>query len=115
MMTTRKSRKRVVRKPRVCVVGLGHQAMVLSACFADMGYQVTVVGEDASAVASLCQGRPAFHEPELRNLIRRNLKVGRLRFTCDYGEALSEAEFVFIAIDTPVNANDEPQLEEVLE
>jgi len=115
MMTTRKPRKRVVRKPRVCVVGLGHQATVLSACFADTGYQVTTVGDDVSAVASLCKGIPAFHEPELRNLIRRNLKVGRLLFTCDYSQALSQAEFVFIAIDTPVNSHDEPELQEVLE
>ncbi len=114
-MNTRKPSKRVLRKPRICIVGLGHQATVLSACFADMGYQVTTVGDDVTAVASLCKGNPAFHEPELRNLILRNLKVGRLRFTCDYGQALSRAEFVFIAIDTPVNAHDEPELQEVFE
>jgi UDPglucose 6-dehydrogenase len=80
-----------------------------------MGYQVNTVGDDVKAVATLCKGNPAFHEPELQNLIRRNLKVGRLRFTCDYGQALSRAEFVFIAIDTPVNAHDEPELQEVIE
>jgi len=114
-MSTRKRKKRVVQRPRVCVVGLGHQATVLSACFADMGYQVSTVGDDTLAIASLCKGIPAFHEPELRDLIHRNLKVGRLRFTCDYGQALSQAEFVFIAIDTPINANDEPELQDVLE
>jgi len=80
-----------------------------------MGYNVAAVGDDVAAVASLCNGKPAFHEPGLQDLIRRNLKVGRLRFTCDYSRALSAAEFIFIAIDTPVNAQDEPELEEVFE
>jgi UDPglucose 6-dehydrogenase len=113
-MSNRKPKKQTGGKV-VCVVGLGHQATVLSACFSEIGYQVTTVGDDAPAVASLSRGNPAFHEPHLQNLIRRNLKVGRLQFTCDYGQALSRAEFVFIAIDTPVNAQDAPELGEVFE
>jgi len=80
-----------------------------------MGYKVTTVGDDVSAVASLSNGNPGFHEPKLGSLIRRNLKAGRLHFTSDYGQALSQAQFVFIAIDTPINALDEPELQPVLE
>ncbi len=80
-----------------------------------MGYKITTVGDDVSAVASLSNGNPAVHEPKLGSLIRRNLKAGRLHFTCDYGQALSQAQFVFIAIDTPINALDEPELQPVLE
>ncbi len=80
-----------------------------------MGYKVTTVGDDVSAVASLCNGNPIVHEPKLGSLIRRNLKAGRLHFTCDYGQALSQAQFVFIAIDTPINAMDEPELDPVHE
>lgn len=114
-MNAPKSRKKVVLTPRICVVGLWHQATVLSACFAEMGYIVSTVGDDCSAVASLSGGNPAFHEPKLKALIRRNLKAGRLHFTCDYGEALSQAQFVFIAIDTPINALDEPELQPLYE
>jgi UDPglucose 6-dehydrogenase len=80
-----------------------------------MGYKVTTVGDDASAVAALSNGNPAVHEPRLGSLIRRNLKAGRLRFTCDYSQALSQAQFVFIAIDTPINDLDEPELQPVLD
>jgi UDPglucose 6-dehydrogenase len=100
---------------RICVVGLCHQATILSACFADMGYQVTTVGDDAAAVAVLTSGIPPIHEPKLGGLLRRTQKAGRLRFTCDYGQALSQAEFVFIAIDTPVNDGDEPELQLLFE
>jgi len=80
-----------------------------------MGYKVTTVGDDVSAVSSLSNGNPTVHEPRLGSLIRRNLKAGRLHFTCDYRQALSQAQFVFIAIDTPINTLDEPELEPVLE
>src|SRR5712692_2516422 len=114
-MSTRNSKKKIGRTPHICIVGLWHQATVLSACFAEMGYKVTTVGDDVSAVASLSNGNPAFHEPKLGSLIRRNLKAGRLHFTSDYGQALSQAQFVFIAIDTPINALDEPELQPVFE
>jgi UDPglucose 6-dehydrogenase len=114
-MSTRNARKKVVRTPRICIVGLWHQATVLSACLAEMGYKVTTVGDDISAVASLRNGNPTVHEPKLGSLLRRNLKAGRLHFTCDYRQALSQAQFVFIAIDTPINTQDEPELEPVLE
>src|SRR6516162_3278005 len=114
-MSARNSRKPVVGTPRICVIGLWHQATVLSACFAETGYQVTTVGDDAAAVSALSKARSPVHEPKLETLIRRNLMAGRLRFTCDYALALSQAQFVFIAIDTPINALDEPELQPVLE
>jgi UDPglucose 6-dehydrogenase len=114
-MTARRSRKPAVPAHRICVVGLWHQATILSACFAEMGYQVTMVGDDAQAVASLRRRIAPVHEPKLGGLLRRNQKAGRLRFTCDYGQALSDAEFVFIAIDTPVSDADEPELQSLFE
>lgn len=80
-----------------------------------MGYKVATVGDDVAAIASLSKGNPAVHEPNLGSLLRRNLKAGRLRFTGDYGQALRQAQYVFIAIDTPVNAHDEPELQTVFE
>ena len=114
-MIARNSGKPGARTTRICVVGLWHQATVLSACFAEMGYQVNTVGDDASTVSALTKARSPVHEPRLETLIRRNLKAGRLHFTCDYRQALSHAQFVFIAIDTPINALDKPDLQPVFE
>jgi UDPglucose 6-dehydrogenase len=88
---------------------------VLSACFAEMGYKVATVGDDTTAITSLNKGQAAVYEPSLDNLLRRNLKAGRLRFTGDYADALSQAQFVFLAIDTPVDASDQPELQTVFE
>ena len=60
-------------------------------------------------------GKSPVVEPKLNALLRRAIESGHLTFTTSYEEALRQAEFVFIAIDTPVNDLDEPQLESVRE
>lgn len=114
-MEHRVSEKAAARSHRICIVGLWHQATVLSACFADMGHKVITVGDDAATVDSLNRGHPPVHEPDLDRLLRCQLRAGRLRFSSDYSQALAQAEFVFIAIDTPVDDQDEPELETVFE
>jgi len=80
-----------------------------------MGHDVVTVGDDPAALAELNRGKSPIYEPKLNVILRRNLRSGRLRFTSHYDEALRQAEFIFIAIDTPVNDRDEPQLESVFE
>jgi UDPglucose 6-dehydrogenase len=99
----------------ICVAGLWHQASVVSACLADMGHQVCGVGDDKEAVASLNAAKPLVYEPELDEIIQRNLQAGRLKYTTDYGEALSGVEFAYVAIDTPVGPNDESDLSSIFD
>ena len=107
------TKKIKVAPRRICIAGLWHQATILSACFADMGHHVMTVGDDAIVVERLNSGHSPVHEPKVDAMLRRNVRAGRLKFTNDYAEALAEAEFAFIAIDTPVNEDDEPELDEV--
>jgi UDPglucose 6-dehydrogenase len=114
-MRSRISTKPVVVPRRLCIAGLSHQATVLSACFARMGHWVTTVGCDEAVLAKLKRGKAPTLEPKLDGILRREIKSGRLKFTSSYGEAMHRAELVFIAIDTPVNDHDKPQLATVLE
>ena len=99
----------------ICVVGLWHQASVVSACLADMGHQVCGVGNDKKVVAALNAGEPPVYEPKLKAIMRRNLRAGRLKYTADYREALHGTEFAYIAIDTPVGLNDESDLTSIFD
>jgi len=99
----------------ICVVGLWHQASVVSDCLADMGHQVRGVGDDEKVVAALNAGEPPVHEPKLKAIMRRNLRAGRLKYTTDYREALHGAEFAYIAIDTPVGPDDESDLSSIFD
>jgi UDPglucose 6-dehydrogenase len=99
----------------ICVAGLWHQGSVLSGCFADMGHQVCGVDENGSVVSSLNRGIPFVYEPGLGEILRRNLDASRLRFATNYAEGLANAQFAYISIDTPVNAEDESDLEPIFD
>ncbi len=86
---------------RVCVVGAGRSGAVTAACLAELGHRVCAVDLDHQHVATLQGGKASFYEPRLDELIQRNVHVGRLSFTTDYGEAVPDAEFVLLAVGTP--------------
>jgi UDPglucose 6-dehydrogenase len=99
---------------RICVVGQWHQGAVLAGCFADMGHDVVGVDPDAAVIEGLSAGRPPLHEPGLPELIGAGLAAGRLRFTTDFVDAVSGANLVYLSLDTPVGADDRPEMEPVL-
>lgn len=95
---------------KICVIGAGYVGLVTGTCFADLGNQVTCVDIDEEKVAKLKAGIMPFYEPGLEEMVRRNARSGRLRFTTSYPEGMKEAEFVFIAVDTPSGAEGEADL-----
>lgn len=97
---------------KICITGIWHQGVVLAACFAELGHEVTGLCE-ADVAIQLNDARPLVHEPELPELLAAGRESGRLRFCDDAAEALAGAEFVFISADTPVNEDDSPDLEPV--
>ena len=99
-----------VETRRLAVVGNWHQASVVSACLAALGYQVTGIGDDAEAIAALNAGRAPLYEPGLNELIDQNLRADRLRYTVDYAQGLAGVEVCFLCIDTPVGAGDTSDL-----
>jgi UDPglucose 6-dehydrogenase len=86
---------------RISVVGTGYVGLVTGACFADLGNRVACIDIDAEKVAMLRRGELPIYEPQLEEIVQRNLAAGRLAFTTDYAEGLDGAEFIFIAVNTP--------------
>jgi UDPglucose 6-dehydrogenase len=86
---------------RLCVIGMGYVGLTTATCFADLGNHVIGLDIDESKVESLRAGVPPIYEPGLEELLRRNLKAGRLSFTTRYEEAIPGSEFVFLAVGTP--------------
>jgi UDPglucose 6-dehydrogenase len=52
-------------------------------------------------------------EPGLEEIVRQNRTMKRLSFTTSYAEGMKEAEFVFIAVDTPEGMQGEADLRHV--
>lgn len=100
---------------RVAVLGLWHLGSVTAACLASAGHEVVGLDFDGEAIERLNQGRAPLYEPGLDELLKEGISQGKLRFTTDIADALQEAEIVWVAYDTPVDANDRADIEFVKE
>ena len=85
----------------IAIVGTGYVGLVSGACFAEMGNNVTCVDIDREKIAKLLRGEMPIYEPGLDDLVARNVREGRLRFTTDIRECLDSVEMVFSAVGTP--------------
>ncbi|MFN2157686.1 MAG: UDP-glucose dehydrogenase family protein, partial [Anaerolineae bacterium] len=95
---------------RIAIIGAGYVGLVTGACFADLGNRVVCLDVDENKIAQLNQNVMPIFEPGLEEIVRRNQAAGRLSFTLSYEEGLREAEFVFIAVNTPRGMEGEADL-----
>ncbi len=99
---------------KICVIGGGgYVGLATGACFADLGNEVVCVDIDEAKIEGLKRGKLPIYEPGLQEMVERNAKVERLRFTTSYSEGLKGAEFAFIAVDTPSGSEGEADLKYV--
>jgi len=90
----------------VVMIGAGYVGLVSGACFAEFGANVTCVDVDADRITALKGGKIPIYEPGLDDLVNRNTQAGRLHFTTDLRESVSDADMVFIAVGTPTRRGD---------
>jgi UDPglucose 6-dehydrogenase len=100
VVTTREV-DRGVKTRRVAVIGCGHVGLTVGAGLAELGHSVVGVDVNEELVTELSRGELRIREPGLTDLVRRGLDSGRLAFTTHYEYAVPEAEFIFLAVDTP--------------
>lgn len=86
---------------RIAVVGTGYVGLVAGAGFAEFGNRVVCIDTDERKIARLREGEIPIYEPGLEDLVRRNAREDRLRFTTNLAEGVADADVVFIAVGTP--------------
>jgi UDPglucose 6-dehydrogenase len=86
---------------KIAVVGTGYVGLVTGTCLAESGNDVVCIDKVAAKVEMLQGGKVPIYEPGLAELVHRNARDGRLRFTTDLAAGIAEAELVFIAVGTP--------------
>lgn len=99
---------------KISVVGSGYVGLVTGTCFAETGVTVTCVDIDEEKIRNLKNAIVPIYEPGLDALIERNLEKGRLHFTTQLGESLSDCDVVFIAVGTPPDEDGSADLQFVL-
>ena len=85
----------------IAIVGTGYVGLVSGTCFAEMGVNVTCVDIDESKINRLLNGEIPIYEPGLDEMVLRNYREGRLKFTTDLTTVLDDVEIVFSAVGTP--------------
>lgn len=98
----------------ITMFGSGYVGLVTAACFAETGNTVVCVDIDAERVNKLNEGHCPFYEPGIEELLTRNLKAGRLRFTTDAADGVEHGLFQFIAVGTPPGEDGSADLRHVL-
>jgi len=96
---------------KVCVAGLWHLGTVTAACLASGGHDVTGWDANEATIAALRDGTPPVSEPGLAELLTQT----KIRFTTDKAEALRDAEVLWVAYDTPVDEDDQADVDFVMQ
>jgi UDPglucose 6-dehydrogenase len=99
---------------KIAVVGSGYVGLVLGACLAETGNDVTCIDKDAAKVRRLRRGIMPIYEPGLEEIVKRNRAEKRLEFTTDLAKAVKASNIVFIAVGTPQHEDGSADLTHVL-
>jgi UDPglucose 6-dehydrogenase len=97
----------------ITVLGLWHLGAVTAACVATR-FSVTGLDFDPATVAKLSGGKAPLFEPGLDDLIAAGLASKNLSFTTDASTACANTDLLWCCYDTPVNDDDESDVEFVL-
>ena len=97
----------------VCVIGLWHLGCVTTACLASLGIKITAFDDDLDIIKNLKKSIPPIEEPRLAKFIENGLLRKKIHFTNNL-EDLANNDFYWITYDTPVNNDDEGDIDFVL-
>ena len=98
----------------IAIVGTGYVGLVSGTCFSDMGINVTCVDVDQSKIDNLKNGIIPIYEPGLEEMVKKNIKAGRLKFETDLTKVLDDVDVVFSAVGTPPDEDGSADLKYVL-
>lgn len=84
----------------VGVYGSGYLGTVISACLADFGTPVGCCDTDSTRMVEMAQGNICFFEKNLKEIVKRNVRCGRLSYSTDVEAFSKKAHVVFLAEDS---------------
>ncbi|WP_438823153.1 UDP-glucose dehydrogenase family protein [Peribacillus butanolivorans] len=106
---------RGINMKNITIVGTGHVGLVTGVALAEIGHQVVCYDINENDIALMKEGISPFYEPELADLLKKNLNNGQLFFTSNPKLALVDAEIIYIAVGTPTAENGSVDLSNIKE
>ena len=86
---------------KITVIGTGYVGLTTGAYLAHLGHMVVCADVLKDKVERLSRGDVPILEAGLDELVREGLDSGRLRFALGAADAVADAEFVFLCVQTP--------------
>jgi UDPglucose 6-dehydrogenase len=87
------------------MIGTGYVGLVSGVCFSDLGNDVVCVDKDENKINKLKKGIIPIYEPGLEELVQKNFKNKRLKFSTDVNDSVKKSDIVFICVGTPTKRN----------
>ena len=90
---------------KLCMIGTGYVGLVSGVCFSDLGNDVICVDKDQDKINNLQKGIIPIYEPGLEELVLKNYKNKKLKFSTDLDSSIKKSDIVFICVGTPTKKN----------
>ena len=90
---------------KLCMIGTGYVGLVSGVCFSDLGNDVICVDRDIDKINNLKKGIIPIYEPGLEELVKKNYKNKRLKFSTNLNDSVGKSDIVFICVGTPTKKN----------
>jgi UDPglucose 6-dehydrogenase len=87
------------------MIGTGYVGLVSGVCFSDLGNDVVCVDKDENKINDLKKGIIPIYEPGLEELVLKNYKNNRLKFSTNLKESIKKSDIIFICVGTPTKKN----------
>lgn len=99
---------------KICVIGTGYVGLVGAAIFADKGHSVVGVDMNQDKISKILQGVMPIYEPGLDEVVLKNVKKGKLKFTTSTADGVKESDVIFICVGTPMGETGAADLSAVM-
>ena len=71
---------------KITIFGTGYVGLVTGTCFAELGNEILCIDKDSSKIEKLKKGISTIYELGLVELLKRNIKENRLKFSTNAKE-----------------------------
>lgn len=85
----------------ITIIGAGYVGLVTATCFAELGNRVMCLEKASSKLETLRKGESTIYEPGLSEMLKRNIKEGRISFTDNIAQGVAFSDVIFLCVGTP--------------